>query len=79
MLEEPIGAVLRVRRPASGQHIKWLEVFDAFTHECPASDVAGSMLLQRVIEVLSRLIGTHRALLFLRSATPSGRIAALNS
>jgi hypothetical protein len=56
-----------------------LEVFDAFTHECPASDVAGSMLLQRVIEVLSRLIGTHRALLFLRSATPSGRIAALNS
>ena len=44
-----------------------LNVIDEFTHECLAIDVAGSIRSKRVIEVLSRLISTHGAPLFLRS------------
>jgi putative transposase len=52
---------------AQGQQIKCLTVVDEFTHECLAIDVAGSIRSKRVIEVLSRLISTHGAPLFLRS------------
>jgi putative transposase len=52
---------------AQGQQIKCLTVVDEFTHECLAIDVAGSIRSKRVIEVLSRLVTTHGAPLFLRS------------
>ena len=52
---------------AEGQQLKCLTVVDEFTHECLAIDVAGSIRSKRVIEVLSRLISTHGAPLFLRS------------
>ena len=52
---------------ANGQQIKCLTVVDEYTHECLAIDVAGSIRSRRVIEVLSRLISTHGAPLYLRS------------
>jgi len=52
---------------ASGQQIKCLTIVDEFTRECLAIDVAGSIRSKRVIEVLSRLISTHGAPLFMRS------------
>ena len=52
---------------ADGRQIKCLTVVDEFTHECLAIDVAGSIRSKRVIEVLSRLVSTHGAPLFLRS------------
>ena len=52
---------------AEGRQIKCLTVIDEFTRECLAIDVAGSIRSKRVIEVLSRLISTHGAPLFLRS------------
>jgi putative transposase len=52
---------------ASGQQVKCLTVVDEFTRECLAIDVAGSIRSRRVIEVLSRLVSTHGAPLFLRS------------
>jgi putative transposase len=52
---------------ADGRQIKCLTVVDEFTRECLAIDVAGSIRSQRVIEVLTRLVSTHGAPLFLRS------------
>ena len=52
---------------ADGRQIKCLTIVDEFTHECLAIDVAGSIRSKRVIEVLSRLVSTHGAPLFLRS------------
>lgn len=52
---------------AAGQQIKCLTVVDEFARECLAIDVAGSIRSKRVIEVLSRLVSTHGAPLFLRS------------
>ena len=52
---------------ASGQQIKCLTIVDEYTRECLAIDVAGSIRSRRVIEVLSRLISTQGAPLFLRS------------
>jgi putative transposase len=52
---------------ANGQQIKCLTVVDEFTHECLAIDVAGSIRLRRVIDVLSRLISRHGTPAFLRS------------
>ena len=52
---------------AEGQQIKCLTVVDEFTRECLAIDVAGSIRSKRVIEVLSRLVSTHGAPLFMRS------------
>ena len=52
---------------AGGRQIKCLTIVDEFTHECLAIDVAGSIRSKRVIEVLSRLVSTHGAPLFLRS------------
>ncbi len=52
---------------ACGQQIKCLTIVDEFTRECLAIDVAGSIRSKRVIEVLSRLVSTYGAPLFLRS------------
>ncbi len=52
---------------ANGQQLKCLTVIDEFTRECLAIDVAGSIRSKRLIEVLTRLVSQHRALLFLRS------------
>ena len=52
---------------AAGQQIKCLTLVDEFTHECLAIDVAGSIRSKRVIDVLSRLVSSHGAPLFLRS------------
>jgi putative transposase len=52
---------------AEGRQIKCLTIIDEFTRECLAIDVAGSIRSKRVIEVLSRLVSTHGAPLFLRS------------
>lgn len=52
---------------AAGQQIKCLTIVDEFTRECLAIDVAGSIRSKRVIDVLSRLVSTHGAPLFLRS------------
>lgn len=52
---------------AGGQQIKCLTIVDEFTHECLAIDVAGSIRSKRVIDVLTRLVSSHGAPLFLRS------------
>ena len=52
---------------AGGQQIKCLTVVDEFTRECLAIDVAGAIRSRRVIEVLSKLVSTRGAPLFLRS------------
>ena len=52
---------------AQGQQIKCLTVIDEYTRECLAIDVAGSIRSKRVVEVLSKLVSTHGAPLFLRS------------
>ncbi|MEE9475237.1 MAG: IS3 family transposase [Roseateles sp.] len=52
---------------ATGQQLKCLTVIDEYTRECLAIDVAGSIRSKRVIEVLSRLVSTHGAPLFMRS------------
>jgi putative transposase len=39
---------------ANGQQLKCLTVVDEFTHECLATDVAGSIRSGRVIDVLTR-------------------------
>ena len=52
---------------ADGRQMKCLTVVDEFTRECLAIDVAGSIRSQRMIEVLTRLVSTHGAPLFLRS------------
>ena len=52
---------------ANGQKLKCLTVIDEFTRECLAIDVAGSIRSARVIEVLTRLISTRAAPVFLRS------------
>ena len=43
---------------AEGRNIKCLTVTDGYTRECLAIDVAGSIRLKRVIEVLSSGIAT---------------------
>ena len=52
---------------ADGRQIKCLTVIDEYTRECLAIDVAGSIRSRRVVEVLSRLVSTHGAPLFVRS------------
>lgn len=52
---------------ADGQQIKHLTVVDAYTRECLAIDVAGSIRSRRVIDVLSKLVSIHGAPLFMRS------------
>lgn len=52
---------------ANGQQLKCLTVVDAFTHECLAIDVAGSIRSGRMIEVLSRLVSVHGSSRHLRS------------
>lgn len=52
---------------ANGQQLKCLTVVDEWTRECLAIDVGRSIRSARVIEVLSRLISTRGAPLYLRS------------
>ena len=52
---------------ANGQKLKCLTVIDEFTRECLAIDVAGSIRSARVIDILTRLVSTHGAPMFLRS------------
>ncbi len=52
---------------ANGQKLKCLTIIDEFTRECLAIDVAASIRSTRVIDVLTRLISTRGAPLFLRS------------
>jgi hypothetical protein len=52
---------------ANGQQIKCLTIFDEYTRECLAIDVAGSIRSHRVIEVLARLISKHGTPRYLRS------------
>jgi putative transposase len=52
---------------ANGQQLKCLTVVDEFTHECLAIDVAGSIRSARVIAILTRLMSTHGAPVYLRS------------
>jgi putative transposase len=52
---------------ATWPQIKRLTVIDAFTRECLAIDVAGSIRSNRVIEVLSRLVSAGEALRCMRS------------
>ena len=52
---------------AQGQQIRCLTIVNAYTRDCLAIDVAGSIRSKRVIEVLSRLVSIHGAPLFLRS------------
>jgi putative transposase len=52
---------------ATGQQIKCLTVYDEFTRECLAIDVAGSIRPNRVIELLSRLISARGAPRHMRS------------
>jgi putative transposase len=54
---------------ANGQQLKCLTVIDEFTRECLAIDVAGSIRSNRVIEVLSKLVGVHEAPAYLRSGS----------
>lgn len=52
---------------AAGEQLKCLTVVDEFTHECLATDVAGSIRSKRVIEILARLMSQHAAPAYLRS------------
>ena len=52
---------------ATGQQIKCLMIIDEFTRECLASDMAGSIRPNRVIEVLSRLISARGPPRYMRS------------
>jgi putative transposase len=52
---------------ANGQQIKCLTIFDEYTRECLAIDVAGSIRSHRVIEVPARLISKHGTPRYLRS------------
>jgi transposase InsO family protein len=47
--------------------VKCLTVFDEFTRECLAIDVAGSIRSARVMEVLTQLMSDRGALRYLRS------------
>lgn len=52
---------------ANGQKLKCLTVIDEYTRECLAIDVKGSIRSSRVIEILSKLMGTHGVPCYLRS------------
>ena len=52
---------------ATGQQLKCLTVIDAYTRECLAIEVAGSIRSKRMIEVLSRLVSVRGAPLSMRS------------
>lgn len=52
---------------ANGQQLKCLTVIDEYTRERLAIDVAGSIRLARVIELLSKLVSTYGAPSYLRS------------
>lgn len=51
---------------ANGQQLKCLTVVDEYTRECLAIDVAGSIRLCSVIDLLSELITVHGAPRYLR-------------
>lgn len=52
---------------AEDQQIKCLAIVDECIRECLAIDVAGSIRSRRVIDVLSKLVSSHGAPLFMRS------------
>jgi hypothetical protein len=52
---------------AESQQIKCLAIVDECIRECLAIDVAGSIRSRRVIDVLSKLVSSHGAPLFMRS------------
>ncbi len=62
---------------SEGRRLKWFSVVDEFTRECLAIDVAGSIRSNRVIEVLSRLVGMLRYSGHLRA--PGSALAASRS
>ncbi len=62
-----VGLRIRLRSTAEGQQSKCPTVFDEYTRECLAIDIAGSIRSRRVVKVLSRLVSVHGAPLLMHS------------